>query len=262
MDDPSTKTSTIVIAGANDIKNTQYASEEEYAQSVVTSLKKFEEMVINQPKDKFVIVNSTPIFDDYSAEREQEAIRRQYLHRVTEELVEKNPLGNIKIQGVKYQTDDTGHPTIDGTLEILEQISSCAEHIPNLVWNEDFATAERPYSGVQGIFKYGCNHCGAHGKFIAHEIYKNPHLCDKCHEINKDTAMKNEYPILMELQKEAAEVKKKRLTMKRGIGEDDDIEFKREKLHEKGGSPIMAYAKVTKKPYSSSGSDTVYGDGH
>lgn len=177
MDDPGAKNNTILIARTNDVKNTEYATEEEYAQSVKTSLNKLSEMVVNQPNDNFVLVTATPTTNDYMIESEKESVRRQYLNKAIEDLVESNPVGNLKSQGIKYEIGGTGHPSVDGTKEILEQLWNCTENVPELVWMEKFSTSERPYSGVQGIFKYGCNHCGACGVNISITKYTKTRIC-------------------------------------------------------------------------------------
>ena len=49
MDGSKAKQNMVIIAGNNDIKNKSYSSEEEFAQSVITSVKKIKDMAINQP---------------------------------------------------------------------------------------------------------------------------------------------------------------------------------------------------------------------
>ena len=210
-------------------------------------------MATNQPENNFVVVSSKPMADDFAPENEIETVRRQYIQKVMEDLAEVDKPGNIEVQGVSYQADETGHPTIEGTREILRQLSNCSRHVPELVWHEEYATSERAYGGVEGIYKYGCNHCGSFGKHISHATYKNANLCDNCHEINRDRSMSESYPVLMGMIESVQQAKIDRMKKKRSVESIEAADFKREKLE-----------VVEESVHSniSSDSDTINGDGH
>lgn len=230
LDDPNAKNSTIIIAGANDIKNKSYETEEEFAQSVQTSVRKIEAMVTDHPENSFVLVSPNPIKDDYTPENEKETARKNYVHKVMEDLAEKENINNVQVQGVIFEADETGHPTIAGTREIISQLSNCAHRVPELVWHEEYATSERAYWGVESIFRYGCNHCDSFGKHISHEVYRNVNLCDSCHEVNRDTSLQNSYPEMTKIILSVKQAKVEWLSKKRGVESTEPVDFKREKL--------------------------------
>ena len=123
----------VIIAGANDVKKNNFPDKNDYAQSVRKGLQKLIDIAEERPKQKILVPLMIPtdahnnLVDD-----EEIAIRRSYLHRkatsmITECRKRENPVMNIAVMTIPYEVNDTGHPTIKGTAQILTKINSYKE---------------------------------------------------------------------------------------------------------------------------------------
>ena len=112
---------------------------------------------------------------------------------------------------------------------------------------------------MQGIFRYGCNHCGSFGRHLSHATHKNPHLCDKCHEVNREIASQNCYPVLRSLIDEVEKAKRERCMKKRASAGNEEVDVKREKLDAEANQRKADYSKVVCQSKSSD-TDTINGE--
>ena len=180
LDDPQTANKNIVIiAGTNDVKEKAYSDTKEYAEVVSKSLEKVLKVADKNTDQKVVIPKLYPYkekectFDDPAT-----SARREYLHdKIDELLIDKR--SNIDTIPIQYEVDISGHPTINGTKQILEQINDYG-YEPPIIWNRDFITHDKIYKGIQSVYKYGCGICEGFGKSITHNRLKNSKVCDDC----------------------------------------------------------------------------------
>ena len=80
----------------------------------------------------------------------------------------------IPVNGIEI--DVTGHPTENGTINILKEITDEMEE--PIIWNEKFRTTQKPYKGVQALYRYGCKTCWTFGQF------KDNGFCTTCYAKN------------------------------------------------------------------------------
>ena len=214
FDDPeAVDKNIIVVAGANDIKNDHFDSEEEYAESIQQAMNKVIELAEVDTERDITIVTCEPIPTEPTEEMEEmmdcrepqpevelkKKVRREYIHIYVDDFVDKvkkreKPLNNIHTMRASYETDNSGHPTIKGTDQILQQIHEQKDQ--KLIWNDNFITSNGLYRGVQSVFRYGCGACVFWGEEITHETHHNPNICDKCVEFIKDNSTEAGYPLL------------------------------------------------------------------
>ena len=226
QDDPDAedKDNIVIIAGANDTKNAGYKNEQEFAESVDRSVDRMINMAGSDPIRHYVIVKSHPRKTDEHIEDENEEERkwkRTYIHKKIDQAIkekDENNHGDIKAIDIEYDTDATGHPTIDGTKEILATLDKL---IPQLIWKEEYITNERLYRGVQSVFRYGCNHCERFGEEVEHKKHNNYNVCDICMDKVKQSAENKKYPILSSMA-ESGKNKRNR----ESDSEDDDTNRK------------------------------------
>ena len=244
-DDPDLQDKDIVLlAGANDIKNTSYESNEEYAESINRSMQKLINLADSKPERKILVIKCEPIppldednmqvdFDQLDQERDlAQTIRREYLHGIVQQYIDEGatkdpPLKNIRTLNVGYNTDLSGHPTKEATETIIKQIHNEDIIAQQLIWNEKFIVSEGLYRGVQSIFRYGCSHCDKFGEKISHERHKNPNLCDECMDGVKETVNTSTYPFLDELVSKNVLPTLER--NKRGLEDEEELYAKKTK---------------------------------
>ena len=199
IDDPDVKDKqhVVILGGANDIKNDGFENDAEYAQNIKTTIDKVLDLASNNPTKKITLINSHPNANENVLIDNEEKIlrktREHYLHRKLEEVVEKMPnmdvpVNNVDIIDVQYDVDETGHPTIEGTREILETIHDLIHIDPKIIWNPTFVTNDKLYKGVQSIYRYGCNHCNGFGQQIQRSRHNNGNVCDDCMDLLKANA--------------------------------------------------------------------------
>ena len=231
IDDPDTKDKAciVIVGGTNDVKNRTYETQSEFAQNIKSTVDKVLEYASSEPEKKITLVNSHPRIDNSSTSPDEQVdreIRERYLHKKLDEVIASMPnmvvpITNVDIIDVHYDVDDTGHPTIEGTKEILNTLNDFLDVENKLIWNEKYITSEKRYRGVQSIYKYGCNHCPAFGQSLQHTKYFNSNLCDDCMDLVKANAPLPD-PLLETI---CAEVRKKYEDpplKKRGSNEVDD----------------------------------------
>ena len=200
----------ILLGGANDLNNHAISQPEEFAENVSGTLSKICDLATENPEKQVIIVNSYPSIE----ERDEEfMLKEAILHKAVEELsdeVKEDVPRNISYATVAYETDETGHPTPQGTSDLLIQISQQVKTVEPLVWNTKFITSQKRYSRVQSVYRYGCSRCKEYGLKISRDKHHNPTLCDTCLEAVKDNAPNNSYTFLQKA-KEFIEAKKKEL---------------------------------------------------
>ena len=201
-DDPEIEkmTDVVIVAGANDIKCQSFDSNEEFAQNVESTIVKVVKMASSNPTKRYTIVESHPTAQK-SRDPVNTSIRSLYLHRRIRQVASDDSVPNLAVTDVHYDTDATHHPTDDGTKAILHALHHSIGDQNSLIWKKEYIVARRPYQRVEGIFRYGCNHCEKFGVDIQHDL-GNPLLCDTCHQANKDIAKTNSYPLLDEIMAE------------------------------------------------------------
>ena len=142
-------------------------------------------------------------------------IREEYLSNMIDATVttQRNkdpPVLNISaIDTSNYETDQTGHPTIEGTAQILNDINEKSNIEPGLIWNTNYITSEFMYRNVQSIYKYGCNSCEGYGTQITHHKRMNPNVCDACVQDMEGRSAQKQFPIYDEIKEKHMEIWKK-----------------------------------------------------
>ena len=211
IDDPDTKNKkhVMIMGGTNDIKNRAFENDIEFAQNISTTITKIYDLAISQPEKKFTLINSHPSKEestDNTLEEIQRKTRELYLHAKLHETVKKMPeleapITNVDIVDVKYDIDETGHPTVEGTIQILQTLNDFVKP-DRFIWNNDFITTENKYRGVQSIYKYGCNHCTGYGQSIQNVHHRNSNVCDDCVEILRHNAQLGDFGLIERIRKE------------------------------------------------------------
>ena len=123
---------------------------------------------------------------------------------------------------VHYDVDDTGHPTIDGTREILEKVDDFLEYKKKIIWNSKFITSEYKYRGVQSIYKYGCSHCDGYGQRIQHTRCRNSNVCDDCMDLVKHNTQTEESEEMLEIRKQLKLRQNGEDSQQRSVSDDDE----------------------------------------
>ena len=196
MDDPDTKDKShiVLLGGTNDINNNTFEDEPEFIENIKGTITKILELANSEPGKMITLVNTQPKDKEelYASKEEkiQKITRARYLNRKLREETTNMPnldvpVNNVNFMAVEYDIDETGHPTIEGTTDIIKQMNEAIKLQEELIWNMDFITSERKYRGVQPIFRYGCNHCSGYGQSIQQTRYGNGNLCDDCFDLVK-----------------------------------------------------------------------------
>ena len=230
-DDPDCrdKENIVIIGGTNDIKNRSYEKDAEYTENMKATIAKLKEIAAEEPKKKLTIVNSHPRKAKIDVNTPDfiitEKARETYLHNTLEENIRNFkdldiPIKNVAIMDVQYDIDDTGHPTVDGTKEILEKINDFLDYEKKLIWNSKFITTENMYRGVQSIYRYGCNHCDGFGQSIQHTRSKNGNVCDDCMDLVKHSTRAEENEEMLDIRKQLRQYVKD--SQQRSLSSDDE----------------------------------------
>ena len=205
-----------VVAGANDVKCENFDLKE-FCENVDVSLKKVEHFAVSNPQKSITIVTTPPSpenidedditfleEEDDPGENNEITIKKEYLKRRIHQMVaqsEEKDIPNIKSLDLRYEVDDSGHPTQRGTHRIMEQIAENSDK-DDFIWNSEFIVTDKLYSSVQSIYVYGCNMCDKYGVDISREVKRCRLLCDTCYETIATTAGSGTYPLLDEILKE------------------------------------------------------------
>ena len=185
LDDPGNMHDSVVImGGTNDIKIQNFTSNKDFAQNIDASLQKLAVAAKEVPEKSFILVQQIPHRDnlELSFGSTDTYIRELYLQDRIKEVAGLVP--NIETTIVQYDTDHTGHPTEYGTAQILKQLHDRKFSTLPLTWNDNFIIAEKPYSRVESIYRYGCNACHNFGQDISTTKYHNQLLCDSCYDLH------------------------------------------------------------------------------
>lgn len=240
VDDPETvdKSVLVIMSGANDLKSESFESNKEFAENVDQSVKKLVDAATSNPNKQIVLINSHPdqIIETHPAQHPVSiSVRQKYMHKKIEQISAGHE--NLHVIDIHYETDETGHPSLLGTEQILAKINEHASG--ELIWNPRYTTSDRMYQRVETIYRYGCNHCGRFGTEIAHE-YRNNLLCDDCHLRNKENASKNDYPLLADIITEMEEIFNNDFTaLNTASEEEDDLPPKKQKTNvDDQGNPM------------------------
>ena len=212
IDDPdrSEMKNIVIVGGANDIKQQNFGSNLDFAENVRTSLCKVAHAAKTEPDNSFFLVKQFPNDGFCEGRGLDTKIRELYLHKQIDLAVDGT---NKKFEGVSnvskievhYDTDETGHPTDEGTIQILKQIDMQLNLPNSFIWNEDFIKADRKYARVEAIYRYGCNGCFNYGNDISHEEHSHQLLCDQCLIKMMEAIKDNHYPELERLTKNVDE---------------------------------------------------------
>ena len=199
-DDPeiSIMKDVVVVGGANDVKCPSFDTNEEFAQCIDTTIERVINVASNNPDKTFTFVNSHP--SEIVRDPVNTSIRISYLHR---KMAQAASTPNINIVDIGFVTDNTGHPSSEGTKTILYSLHDSLGQ--SLVREEKYVIANRIYQRVEELFRYGCNHCDRFGTEISHTL-RNPILCDICHQANKNASQTGTYPLLDEVLKEINDI--------------------------------------------------------
>lgn len=239
-DDPDAldKENIVIIGGANDIKNDHHDSNREFAIDVNRSMDKLKELAEGQPEKRFVVVNSLPDKIPGADNVSDVRIKQEYLHAKVETVVEKwkndDQVKNVECISVVFNTDETGHPSLEGTTQIINQLDQYLHLSPPMIWNEKFITASDKYRGVQPIYRYGCNNCQRFGSDLSQNI--GGLTCNECIQEIKVLAGTEELELLDEITKRNLENRKRERSDDEE--EEDDEERKKRAINDDDESTI------------------------
>ncbi len=225
FDDPDTDNmkEIFIVGGANDVKYDKF-SLHQFCENIEVSLKKVEELAATYPDKSITLVTSPPqpdaadddssdFDDDETIDLEEEDelgntwLKKEYLQRRVNKMItdsEGKNLRNLHSLQIQYGRDESGHPTHQGTREILEQIATKSD-ADNFIWDDRFIYTDKMYTMVQSIYLYGCNMCDKYGADVSHNVNRCRLLCDSCFEIVQANADKDIYPLLEDIMAEQEE---------------------------------------------------------
>ena len=168
----------LIFGGKNDCKIENFPSNEQFAANIEVSLGKLAAHAQKFSNKSFCLVQQASVANDQNTtQHPAEAVRELYLAKRIKDLGEA--VGNIQAVGVQYEEDETGHPTIKGTEQILHQLHE-AKIMDTLIWNTNYVSTEKPYSRVEAIYRYGCNGCDNYGVGLIQTEHANQLICDAC----------------------------------------------------------------------------------
>ena len=178
IDDPGSEQfeNVVILGGTNDSKTENFVSNEAFASNIDMSLSKLVKHASQHQNKTFCLVQQVPVTSGVNTVRQPtEATRELYLAKRFTDLA--TAVDNITTVAVQYQVDETGHPTSEGTEEILQQLHK-ADVIK--IWNTGYVTTDKPYSKVETVYRYGCNGCDKYGAELIQQEHANQLLCDTC----------------------------------------------------------------------------------
>ena len=180
LDDPSTPSydNIIIMGGTNDAKQQNFTTHEAYAENVDRSLDKLKSAAMLDPTKNITLLKQVRLREEEHIRDKDELIRELYLARKITEVAKEVP--NIKATTVRYETDPTGHPSENGTVQIINLLHSKNLSKDPLIWNPAYLVSENVYRGVESIFRYGCNLCDRYGEDCKRDRHANQLVCDEC----------------------------------------------------------------------------------
>ena len=245
-DDPETvnNKNIVLVGGTNDMKTDVFSNDEHFANNISKSLDKVHALAIQHPDKNFILAKSQRKSDSLENDEvdEEEVIkkmvREDFLHWKIDTLVdqmEKDFADKANISSVElfYEMDDTGHPKKDNTRMILNALQDHSPPLPgDLIWEEEFTTAEFIYKDVQSIYRYGCNCCRRFGQGRKSSQHKNPLVCDDCMAEVTGTPSEEDQNALTNIRKYVTDAFKETVGKKRACDDDgeDNEEAKKTRL--------------------------------
>ena len=180
LDDPATPSfeNIVLVGGSNDMKEQNFTSNQLFAENIDRSLEKLKVAAREVPEKNFFVVKQVREQEDGAPKGRDALVRELYILRRLKQCAKD--VQNISAVTVKYDTDPTAHPSEAGTVQILNQLSEKFS-VP-LVWNPAYLLSEKVYTGVQSIFRYGCNICSKYGMELNRTRFANQLVCDDCFE--------------------------------------------------------------------------------
>ena len=177
-----------------------------------------------KPDQDILVPKMIPYVDKgRPSDDEIKGVRREYLHTKIDSMIEEGrrreePVNNLHSFYIQYQIDQSGHPTLQGTREILQEIDKYGKIDPPIVWNDNYITHDRIYRGVESVYRYGCGVCNKFGQDINHIVYSNQNICDNCADAIH-IGNESSDPVLEDLLSKASN---KRKVMSDNDSSDDD----------------------------------------
>ncbi len=223
IDDPEKKDTIVILGGTNDMKTENFPDSEDYAHNIDLSLGKLANFAKRDGNKNFYLVHQAPIREG-STQPTEEFIRDAYLAKRMNQLAEALP--NIEALEIQYEVDLTGHPSVEGTREILRSLNSLEISGSKIIWDDTVISTDRPYSSVQSIYRYGCNGCDKFGLDVTNNNHNNQLLCDHCHDTFPDGENVLLRDITVIAQKKASDTREEDYPMpKRTKGNEDGNEM-------------------------------------
>ena len=165
------KSEVIVIAGKNNLK--QIDGTRDLAKAAYAIDKGIEKIV--SELDDTQQVNFVNVIPQPETITPLQNIISDYMEMSLNNVSESNTQVNVThVNGENIDMDGTGHPTEEGTVQLLKALSQV---FPDLILNEKLCTGKQYYRGVESIYKYGCQICNQNGDFTKHKGF-----CDSCQE--------------------------------------------------------------------------------
>ena len=153
------------------------------------------EAALNAPEKKVVLIKQVQLVAEGRRHDENEVVRQLYLARKFTDAAKE--VANISATSVQYETDPTGHPSENGTVQIINMLHSKSLASSPLIWNPAYIVSKTAYRGVESIFRYGCNTCDRYGEQCTRDRHANPLLCDAC----ADSFTNGDNPVLQAIVK-------------------------------------------------------------
>ena len=180
IDDPEDENDKIVIfGGTNDAKASTFQSTDEFAHNIDMACAKLITHAKTKPDKTFYLVQQCPVREENSIHPEA-SFRELYRYRRMKQLEET--VTNIETFSVQYDADPTGHPTVEGTKQIIDIMDTLEIAGKGLIWDEHSTTTDKPYSKVQSVYRYGCNGCHRYGTELVTSDHNSQLLCDICYD--------------------------------------------------------------------------------
>ena len=178
IDDPDQGDNVVIFGGTNDQKLANFPVTEDYAHNVDMSLTKLGRFARENEEKTFHIIHQQHSNQPDTVHADA-VIRKTYLLTRMTKLAEVNK--NIVAETIKYEVDETGHPTLEGTKQILRRLHEIKISKTPLIWNDECLVTDRPYSKVQSVYRYGCGGCQKFGAALQTSAFSNQLFCDECY---------------------------------------------------------------------------------
>ena len=150
----------VVVAGMNDLKNNEKMDPETFITKVDLGIKKLKTAMDGLNEKEFLIVKTLPSIGASDCDD----LRIAHISNEMKNLPSEN-VKVLNIPGEQIQMGPDTHPTEEGTAFLLDKIDEILE---DLIVDRDLITTKRIYTGVDTVYRYGCNACfKKEGRFVA-----------------------------------------------------------------------------------------------